>query len=74
MKLLTPEAVEHYREHGWYAPVSVLSSSEANTLRQRLETFEARAGLAHAVFAGVAGQPAEDEAVELGVIAGDFKT
>lgn len=44
MKLLSAEAVEQYRQQGWYAPVSVLSAQEAGTLRGRLEGFEAGNG------------------------------
>lgn len=44
MKLLTPEAVEQYNREGWYAPVPVLSSAEAATIRGKLEAFEAEAG------------------------------
>jgi non-heme Fe2+,alpha-ketoglutarate-dependent halogenase len=45
MKLLSAEAVEQYRQQGWYAPVSVLSSSEAQALRGKLEAFEATDGV-----------------------------
>ena len=44
MKLLTQEAVEQYNREGWYAPVSVLSPSEASAIRGKLEAFEAEAG------------------------------
>ncbi len=44
MKLLSREAVEQYRNEGWYAPVPVLSAAEAAALRGRLESFEAEAG------------------------------
>ena len=44
MKSLTEAAVRHYQEHGYYAPVRVLSTAEAGTLRHNLEAFEAQAG------------------------------
>ena len=44
MKLLTQEAVEQYNREGWYAPVSVLSPSEASAIRGKLEAVEAEAG------------------------------
>jgi ectoine hydroxylase-related dioxygenase (phytanoyl-CoA dioxygenase family) len=44
MKLLSDAAVQQYQTTGYYAPVRVLSTSEAGELRRRLETFEAGAG------------------------------
>ena len=44
MKMLSAEAVEQYRQQGWYAPVRVLSATEALTLRHQLEAFEAGSG------------------------------
>jgi non-heme Fe2+,alpha-ketoglutarate-dependent halogenase len=41
MKSLTEAAVRQYRDLGYYAPVPVLSSAEADGLRRRLEAFEA---------------------------------
>ena len=45
MKMLTTEAVEHYRTHGFYAPIRALSVKEAGTLRGKLEAHENRHGL-----------------------------
>ena len=45
MKCLTAEATAFYREHGYYAPVRVLSGAEAQRLRGRLEAHEAAHGL-----------------------------
>jgi non-haem Fe2+, alpha-ketoglutarate-dependent halogenase len=44
MLSLSPDAVRHYQDDGYYAPVRVLSTEEAATLRNHLETHEARAG------------------------------
>ena len=44
MKTLTDGAVQRYRETGYLAPIQVLSTAEAASLRYRLETFEAGAG------------------------------
>ena len=41
MKSLTEAAVRQYRDLGYYAPVPVLSRTEARALRSRLEAFEA---------------------------------
>ena len=43
MKKLTAEAVTFYREHGYYAPIRVLSTEEAAAARNHLETHEAAA-------------------------------
>jgi ectoine hydroxylase-related dioxygenase (phytanoyl-CoA dioxygenase family) len=45
MKMLTAEAVEQYRTHGFYAPIRALSIQEAGTLRRKLEAHESRHGL-----------------------------
>jgi non-haem Fe2+, alpha-ketoglutarate-dependent halogenase len=45
MKMLTTEAVEHYRTHGFHAPIRALSIQEAGTLRRKLEAHENRHGL-----------------------------
>jgi len=44
LKLLTDDAVQHYRETGYLAPIRVLTTGEAANLRAQLETFEASAG------------------------------
>ena len=44
MKRLSAEAVEQYRQQGWYAPISALSPAEAHALRENLEAFEAKSG------------------------------
>jgi non-heme Fe2+,alpha-ketoglutarate-dependent halogenase len=44
MRSLSAEAVQQYRELGYYAPVRVLSTAEAAQLRAKLEAFEAGAG------------------------------
>ena len=41
MKSLTEAAVRQYRDLGYYAPVPVLTRTEADGLRHRLEAFEA---------------------------------
>jgi hypothetical protein len=45
MKALTDAAVRQYHETGYLAPVPALSAAEAAMLRDRLETFEADAGV-----------------------------
>jgi len=40
MKMLSPEAVEHYRTHGYHAPIRVLSPDEASRMRRHLEDHE----------------------------------
>ncbi|OWJ67898.1 phytanoyl-CoA dioxygenase family protein [Inquilinus limosus] len=40
MKMLSPEAVEHYRTHGYHAPIRVLSPDEASQMRRHLEAHE----------------------------------
>ena len=44
MKSLSDDAVQQYRELGYYAPVPVLTRTEAGELRRKLETFEATGG------------------------------
>jgi ectoine hydroxylase-related dioxygenase (phytanoyl-CoA dioxygenase family) len=44
MKALSDAALRQYQEHGYYAPLRVLSPAEAAALRSRLEAFEAGAG------------------------------
>ncbi len=44
MKSLTPAAVRHYQEHGYYAPVRALSAQEAADLRRHLEEYERASG------------------------------
>ena len=38
---LPEAAVAHYREHGYHAPVRVMSAREAETIRRQLEAHEA---------------------------------
>ena len=45
MKKLSTAAVEHYRTHGFQAPIRAIPADEAGTLRRRLEAHEARHGL-----------------------------
>jgi hypothetical protein len=40
MKSLSREAVSHYKDHGYYAPVRVLSPTEATAARRKLEAHE----------------------------------
>jgi hypothetical protein len=44
LKTLTDEAVRQYRDTGYLAPIRVLSTEDAATIRARLEAFEADAG------------------------------
>lgn len=44
MKALTEDAVSRYREQGYLSPIRVLSGTEAEEIRLKLETFEAGAG------------------------------
>lgn len=39
-KILTPEQVTHFREHGYVSPVRVMSERDANMVREKLERFE----------------------------------
>jgi non-haem Fe2+, alpha-ketoglutarate-dependent halogenase len=43
-KLLTEQAVRHYREQGYFAPVPILSADEAQAFRVKLEAYEAKSG------------------------------
>ena len=45
MKILTEAAVRQYQDQGYYAPVTVMTPSEARTLRAALEGYEARNGI-----------------------------
>jgi non-heme Fe2+,alpha-ketoglutarate-dependent halogenase len=45
MKTLTDDAVQQYRDTGYLAPIRVLTTAEAATIRGKLEAFEAEAGL-----------------------------
>ena len=45
MKKLTTAAVDHYRTHGFQAPIRAIPTDEAGTLRRKLEAHEARHGL-----------------------------
>jgi hypothetical protein len=44
MKSLSTDAVAFYRQHGYYAPVRVLSSHQADRVREQLELHEAAHG------------------------------
>ena len=44
MKTLSEDAVQFYREQGYYAPLRAISTADAAELRHRLESFEAGAG------------------------------
>jgi non-haem Fe2+, alpha-ketoglutarate-dependent halogenase len=44
MLSLSPAAARQYQDDGYYAPLRVLSGEQAAALRERLETYEARAG------------------------------
>ncbi|WP_454633450.1 phytanoyl-CoA dioxygenase family protein [Bradyrhizobium cenepequi] len=44
MALLPEAAIIHYREHGYYAPVRVMSAGEAEGIRKQLEAHEATHG------------------------------
>jgi non-haem Fe2+, alpha-ketoglutarate-dependent halogenase len=43
-KILTDEQVEQYRREGYVSPVRVMSEDEANSIRLKLEAFEAGQG------------------------------
>lgn len=45
MKCLSADAVAFYKEHGYYAPVRVMSEQETAVVRGRLEAHEAEHGL-----------------------------
>src|SRR5688500_8401957 len=40
MKMLSPAAVEHYRTHGYVAPIRVMSPDDATQIRRHLEAHE----------------------------------
>ena len=44
-KLLSQTQIEHFHQQGFLPPVRILSGSEAKTLREQLEDFEARYAL-----------------------------
>jgi len=44
MKMLTEDAVQKYRDIGFLSPIRVLPTSEAATVRAKLEAFESGAG------------------------------
>jgi len=48
MQSLSAKAADHYREHGYYAPIRVMSADEAATIRRKLEAHES----AHGVLKG----------------------
>ncbi len=79
---LPEAAIAHYREHGYYAPVRVMSAHEAEGIRRRLETHEDSHGplkgsmrhKSHLLFTwldGLIRHPAVLDAVE-GVIGPDI--
>jgi hypothetical protein len=79
---LPEAAIAHYREHGYYAPVRVMSADEAGSIRRRLEAHEAIHGAlkgsmrhkSHLLFTwldGLIRHPAVLDAVE-GVIGPDI--
>ena len=39
---LTQTQIDHYREHGWVAPVDIMSEDEATAIRLKLEAAEAK--------------------------------
>ena len=45
MAALSEAAVAHYRQHGYYAPVRVMSVADAGNIRRRLEAHEATHGV-----------------------------
>jgi hypothetical protein len=45
MGRLPEAAIEHYRQHGYYAPVPVMSADEAAAIRRRLDAHEASHGV-----------------------------
>jgi len=75
MPSLDQRAVAHYREHGYYAPIRVMSAGAAETVRRRLESHESAHGAlkgsmrhkSHLLFTwldGLIRQPAILDAVE----------
>jgi len=82
MGRLPEAAIAHYREHGYYAPIRVLSAAEAGNVRRRLEAHETAHGplkgsmrhKSHLLFTwldGLIRHPAILDAVE-GVIGPDI--
>jgi len=82
MGRLPEAAIKHYRDHGYYAPVRVMSAEEAAGIRERLEAHEAAHGVltgsmrhkSHLLFTwldGLIRHPAILDAVE-GVIGPDI--
>jgi non-heme Fe2+,alpha-ketoglutarate-dependent halogenase len=45
MGRLSEAAIVHYRQHGYYAPIPVMSADEAAAIRRRLEVHEASHGV-----------------------------
>ena len=45
MKMLSPAGVEHYRTHGYYAPIRVMPAEEATQIRRHLEAHESEHGM-----------------------------
>ncbi len=39
---LSKEQIDYYHEHGWIAPITIMSEAEAATLVQTLEAAEAK--------------------------------
>jgi chlorinating enzyme len=82
MGRLPEAAISHYREHGYYAPVRVLSAAEAGNIRRQLEAHERAHGplkgsmrhKSHLLFTwldGLIRHPAILDAIE-GVIGPDI--
>ena len=82
MARLSEAAIEHYREHGYYAPIRVMSADDAARVRGQLEAREAAHGAlkgsmrhkSHLLFTwldGLIRHPAILDAVE-GVIGPDI--
>ena len=44
MGRLSEVAIAHYREHGYYAPIQVMTAAEVEGVRHRLEAHEAEHG------------------------------
>jgi len=43
-KLLTPQQLDHYRQFGYVAPIRVMSTEQAQSLRTHLEEYEQSQG------------------------------
>ncbi|MGK0270995.1 MAG: hypothetical protein ACI88H_001648 [Cocleimonas sp.] len=39
---LSKEQIAHYREHGWIAPIDIMSEDEATAIKVKLEAAEAK--------------------------------